>query len=383
MGLIFSAERALSPRDGSVAFVVVDENFEIHREASAYLASLRSLDRSHNTERVYAGRVALFLTYCSRARLDWRTVAIDDLARFVRSLVDEPMPIRRDRRSHEPRFRTAKTANAILTSVIEFLRFGVAQGWVQPAIAQRLSHRRSLIYRPAGYDFGEYDQFRWVKSRSIKLSQLESAPETLTDEQISAVREAMPRTRDRLLISLLTESGMRIGEALGLRRHDMHLLASSSSLGCQVTGPHVHVRRRINANGALAKSRYERSLPVTSQIAELYATYQHERACVPLADGSDFVFVNLYKPPVGEPLRYHNAKKLFERTSLIVGFAVRPHMLRHSAATRWLAAGTPRDVVQSLLGHASMTSVQVYIHPTDQEKRDAIEQVAARSRDSL
>ena len=48
---------------------------------------------------------------------------------------------------------------------------------------------------------------------------------------------------------------MRIGETLGLRREDLHLLHSSRSLGCAVPGPHLHVRRRMNQNGALAQSR--------------------------------------------------------------------------------------------------------------------------------
>lgn len=378
---MFSAERAISPSDGSASVVVIDENFEIHREASAYLAWLRSADRSPNTERVYAGRIALFLTYCASGRLDWRAVTADDLGRFLRMLVSEPIPPRRG--SHlrrEPRFRTAKTANAILTSVAEFLRFGVARGWVQPEIEQRLTHRQFMTHSPPGYDSGEREQFRTVRARSIKLSQNESPPVALTDDEIAAVLKATPRPRDQLLIAVLTESGIRIGEALGLRREDMHLLTSSASLGCRVAGPHIHVRRRINANGALAKSRFQRFIPVTSQVADLYAAYQHERARVPAADVSDFVFVNLYKPPVGAPLRYHNAKKLFERTSSLVGFPVRPHMFRHSAATRWLAAGTPRDVVQSLLGHVSPASMQIYIHPTDQAKRDAIERVAAQTR---
>ena len=116
----FSAERALSPIDGSSRFVVVDDYFTLHPEATEYLASLRFRDRSVNTERVYAGRLALFLTYCAASRLDWRRVTVDDLAGFQHWLVTEPL--HRHGRSCEPRFRSNKTANAILTSVCEFLR---------------------------------------------------------------------------------------------------------------------------------------------------------------------------------------------------------------------------------------------------------------------
>lgn len=74
-------------------------------------------------------------------------------------------------------------------------------------------------------------------------------------------------------------------------------------------------------------------------------------------------------------MTYNNAKKIFERAAANLGFNVRPHMLRHSAATRWLSNGAPRDVVQSLLGHVSPYSVEVYSHPTDEAKRQAIEHV--------
>ena len=166
---------------------------------------------------------------------------------------------------------------------------------------------------------------------------------------------------------------MRIGEALGLRREDMHLLASNNVLGCPVGGPHIHVRRRANANGSLAKSRFPRSIPVTADVVDLYADYQFERSEIAEGDSSDFVFVNLYKPPLGEPVRYHNAKKLFERLSVSMGFSLRPHMFRHSAATRWLESGTPRDVVQALLGHVSPVSMSVYVHPTNESMRAAVE----------
>lgn len=77
--------------------------------------------------------------------------------------------------------------------------------------------------------------------------------------------------RDKFLIQLLSQTGMRIGEALGLRRQDMHLLPDSRVLGCRHEGPHVHVRRRVNANGAFAKARQPRAIPVDEVTIELYA----------------------------------------------------------------------------------------------------------------
>jgi site-specific recombinase XerD len=55
-------------------------------------------------------------------------------------------------------------------------------------------------------------------------------------------------------------------------------------------------------------------------------------------------------------------------------------MLRHSTGTELAEAGAPIDVVQALLGHRSITSSRVYVHPSQRRLRDAVEAVEAVSR---
>jgi len=183
------------------------------------------------------------------------------------------------------------------------------------------------------------------------------------------------------MVRLLHDSGLRIGEALGLRREDMHLLPDSRSVGCAVVGPHVHVRRRANPNGALAKSRFPRTVPTSDAIVSAYADYRFERdEVLGPGDERDMVFVNLYHGPLGAAMSYRAAKGFFERLSKQCGFPIRPHMLRHTAATNWIRAGVPLDVVQRLLGHLSPSSTLVYLHAADADKRRAVEAVAKRKR---
>ena len=54
--------------------------------------------------------------------------------------------------------------------------------------------------------------------------------------------------------------------------------------------------------------------------------------------------------------------------------------MRHTAATNWVRAGVDLDVVQRLLGHASLASSTVYLHAADEDKRRAVEAVAAGAR---
>lgn len=373
----YRAERAVSARDESVSWVVVGVDYALHVEAVAFLAALRAMDRSPNTERVYAGRVALYLSYAADRGLDWSRPGLEDLARFLRWLVVEPLPSRGRTPRVDPRFRSRKAANAVMTTVCGFLRFGARHGWVAPEVVARLSEPKFLAFLPPGYSGGEDGQFRTVRAKTIKFVVADEGYEWLSAEQFEQLLPLTRNARDRFLVALIGLTGMRIGETLGLRREDMHLLSSSASLGCRVAGPHVHVRRRANANGALAKSRFPRSIPVTEQLVALYADYVHERDRVAEAAGCDMVFVNLFRAPLGRPLGYHNAKDMFDRLARRAGLVVRPHLLRHTAATRWVRAGVARDVVQTLLGHVSPSSMDPYVHAADHDKREAVERVAA------
>lgn len=372
------AERAVSPATGLIRWVVVDAgSFDLQPEAVAYLASLRARGCSPNTERVYAGRVALYLSYRRVRRLDCKAPGFLDLAGLQRWLVETPVRHRGDRVRHGlVRYRSRGTANAIMTVVGEFLRFGAVHGWVPAETTALLSQPKLLRFIPPGFDTGESDQRRYVEAAAFRFKVTEPGYEDLSGEQIRRMIAAAPSARDRFLIALLACTGLRIGEALGLHRGDMHLLASSRAVGCGVEGPHVHVRRRAdNPNRALAKSRHHRFVPVTADLVALYTDYQYERDRVNQAAESEMVFVNLFRPPLGRAMSYPNAKEMFDRLARTVGHACRPHMLRHSAATRWLRDGVDRDVVQRLLGHISPLSMEQYRHVDDAEARAAVEHI--------
>lgn len=214
--------------------------------------------------------------------------------------------------------------------------------------------------------------------RTLEFATTDPGIEYFTPEQVELMIRMARNARDRFLIMLMRATGMRIGETLGMRRADVHLLADSCDLGCHVSGPHVHVhRRRDNANNALAKSRKSRTIPVTAEVAGYYRDYQWEREADPEAADSDMVFVNLFRAPLGRAMGYPNAKQLFDRLAKWAQIVARPHMLRHTAATEWVRAGVPRDVVQDLLGHEWPGSLKPYLHTTDRERREAVERVAA------
>ncbi|MEZ7125455.1 tyrosine-type recombinase/integrase [Nonomuraea sp. AD125B] len=120
-----------------------------------------------------------------------------------------------------------------------------------------------------------------------------SSMRTSAQRVIGAARTA----RDRLLLSILLAGGLRIGEALGLRREDMHLLPDATHLGCAHRCAHLHVRpRQDNVNGARAKGGRSRVVPLVQDCVHRYRDHLAERDQIRGAAGSDFVFVNVTGP---------------------------------------------------------------------------------------
>lgn len=376
--MTFRGERARSGDDGPDRWVVVDDSWNLQVEACWFLGSLRAADRSPNTERVYAGRLALYLNWCTVSGADWGKPTFLQLHDFLLWLATSPYGTRRP--TGAVRVRSKSTANAVFTTVSEFLRFGATQGWVPPKVPAMITNQKYLRFVPAGFDVGEEGQFRRVQARTIKYREPGRSPQHLNNDQVKALLHNVCHDRDRFLVLLMVTTGLRVGEVLGLAREDTHFLARSEVLGCGQAGPHVHVRRRVNENGALAKSRYERTIPVTTDVVEAYADYQFERDALLAGPQSDSVFVNLFRPPLGQPMRYWTVKDMFDRLAGACGFEVRPHMLRHTAATRWIEAGVAPDVVQALLGHVAFTSTSVYLHASTERMRAAVEQTAAGGR---
>lgn len=108
-----------------------------------------------------------------------------------------------------------------------------------------------------------------------------------------------------------------------------------------------------------------------------YDRYTAERlACAP-ADSCDFVFVNLFHSPLGAPMTASAVRQGLRGLSRRAGIgrAIHPHMMRHSTGTEMTEAGVGIEVVQQLLGHASIASAQAYVHPSTARMRRAVEAV--------
>ncbi|MCK8468260.1 tyrosine-type recombinase/integrase [Microbacterium sp. KSW4-16] len=377
-GMRYRSIRITFPSTAQPCYAVVDgQAFEPHPEATAFITwMLNGRSSSINTLRAYSGRVALFLSWASRRGLDWHVISLTQLAWYKAWLEKTPVgaiePSPRLLESSSSRFRSGKTVNAHITALSEFLRFAAREGVVAERVAAQLSLKHGSGYER--YPSKSKKPYRKrSRSRLLVARETEKPLLTISDLEMEKIAARLTNARDYFLVRGLRSTGLRIGEQLGLRRSDMHLLPTSRHLGCPYEGAHIHVNRRTdNSNGALAKSVQGRFLPVDGEYVAMYRDYMVERSRTIRNDEQDLLFVNLFHAPIGGGLTYGAVRSLFERLSALTGIRVRPHMLRHSFATSLSDQGVRPDVVQALLGHADPDSLGSYVHPLASNMRDAV-----------
>jgi integrase/recombinase XerD len=380
----FWAQRTRSPVDGHEGWTVVDDGYVEHRRAGEYLRSIVDRGGSVGTSRTYAGRLALWLGWAAASNVDECGPSVEQLAAFARWL--ERTPSRKHRRGPSRRrageanvvtlqaARSPGTVDGIVAAVVELVRFGVARGWCSQEIAGQLSSRVELRFIPAGMDRGERADRPVVQRRAVRRRRAERAPATLRAGQVGALVDACTNVRDRFVVEALYATGLRVAELCGLHLADLHLLPSAIHLGCPVTGAHLHVvRREDNENGALAKSIWPRVLPLTSALVRCHNAYRFVRDAVPAAAESDYLLVNLWRPPLGRAVGPDAVEQMFVRLSAKVGFYARPHMLRHSFASEVALTSKDPALVKELLGHASVRSTDVYMHARWDDMRRAVD----------
>jgi len=216
-----------------------------------------------------------------------------------------------------------------------------ARQLARTTIARRVSSLRSF-YRFCGrHDLLDVPDLGWVRAPQPART----VPKSLSADDAKALLAAIfqrrgddwVKQRDFAVLMLLYGAGLRISEALGLRRDD-------APLGDWLT--------------ILGKGNKARDVPILPAAAEAVADYL---AVCPFDAGPDSP---LFVSRRGHRLGARAVQRLLEdlRTTLDLPPHVTPHALRHAFATHLLGNGGDLRAIQELLGHASLSTTQRYTH---------------------
>ena len=152
--------------------------------------------------------------------------------------------------------------------------------------------------------------------------------------------------RDRALLELLYASGLRVSELVSMNLEQVNL--------------------NTNEIRVWGKGSRERVVLIGSPAARALTTYISQGRPKLLGEKrNSALFVNRY----GGRLPARRIQKILEKYARIIDKRVHPHMLRHTFATHLLDGGADLRVVQELLGHAKLTSTQIYTHVTQSQAR--------------
>lgn len=347
-------QRVQIPGSTCVSWLVLGEDYLPIGPIQEFLTYLENIERSPYTIRSYAYHLRLYWQYVQEGMLEWTTIGLSELAEFV-AWLRHPSPNVIAFSQQEAK-RSEASINAILAAVCMFYDYHEHLGTTQD---QGFYREQVQPYRKYKSFLHHITKGKPIRTRLIKLKTPKRLPETLTPEQVGQLIAACHRLRDKFLLSLLYETGMRVGQLLGLRHEDIHSWDNIVKI----------VPRDNNSNGARAKTRESYLLPVPPSLMALYTSYLIEEFG---ETDSDFVFVNLWDGTIGQPMTYAAVIDLFRRISKTSGVNAHPHLLRHTHATLLLRNGMDIAYVQKRLGHANVqTTVNTYIHLTDDDLKRA------------
>ena len=285
-----------------------------------YLAYLRDVRRmSPNTVESYARDLAALAAFAEKRQLDPAALDRRELEAFVRGLMASGL---------SPR----STARAV-ACVRGFYKFLAVEQRRESSPADDLRAPRAWAALPKFLDLDEVDR-------------LLAQPDVATPRGL----------RDKALISVLYATGLRVSELISLKSTNLHL--REGYLTC------------------VGKGDKERLVPIGQEAADWVQKYLAEGRPKLVPKSSPWLFVNAR----GGPLSRVGFWKLLKEYGLKAGITrnISPHVLRHSFATHLLDRGADLRAIQMMLGHADLSTTQIYTHVLEARLRSVYDRFHPR-----
>ncbi|MFD2305564.1 site-specific tyrosine recombinase XerD [Enterococcus termitis] len=184
-------------------------------------------------------------------------------------------------------------------------------------------------------------------------------PSTLSVEEVTALIETPDTTkplgiRNRTILEVMYATGLRVSELVDLKIGDLHL-----SIGLLQT---------------IGKGDKERIIPLGDYAIQWIEKYLEEArpTLIKKNQNETHLFVNHHGKPLSRQGVWKNLKQIVQEAG--INKNITPHTLRHSFATHLLENGADLRIVQELLGHADISTTQIYTHITKQRMADVYKQ---------
>ena len=280
--------------------------------------------QAEHTQKTYAALLGKFIAWAAKQNLtDWKQVELKHLMSFLQHERERPL-------AGEPKESIKRLSSESvyleIAALRAFYRFAEDEKLLPQNIAENLSLPRRWKRLPKALSNGEITKLLAPESRET--------PENLCDQAV---------------LELAYASGLRLAELRDLRLEQLHLESGF-----------------INVIG---KGNKERVVPVGRKAVgalNRYIEVGRPKLITPKSPAN--VFLTKRGTPFASVTLWLRIKNRVLRTG--ISRNITPHMLRHSFATHLLEHGADLRVIQELLGHASISTTEVYTHVTGDRLRD-------------
>ena len=288
--------------------------------------------QAEHTQKTYAALLNRFMAWAGRQGLtDWKQVQLKHLMSFLqhereRAPEDEPKT--------SGRRLSSESVYLEIAALRAFYRFAENERLLPANVAEHLSLPRRWKRLPKALTNQEIDK--------LLVLEKPETPQTLCDQAI---------------LELAYASGLRLAELRNLRLEQLHLEAGF-----------------INVIG---KGNKERVVPVGRKAVDALQRYiESGRPKLVTVRSPASVFLTQRGTPFAHVTLWLRIKRRVQRAG--VSRNITPHMLRHSFATHLLEHGADLRVIQELLGHAAISTTEVYTHVTGNRLRQIHEKFHPR-----
>jgi integrase/recombinase XerD len=280
--------------------------------------------QAEHTQRTYAAMLKRFSTWAAEQGLnDWKSVELRHLMAFLQH--ERSRTLARESEQSSKRL-SGESVYLQIAALRAFYRFAESEKLLPANVAENLSLPRRWQRLPKSLTDAEIELFLKPEAPEI--------PQTLCDQAV---------------LELAYASGLRLAELKGLRLEQLHLEAGF-----------------INVIG---KGNKERVVPLGRKAIEAVQRYldlARPKLVTPRSPGT--VFLTKRGTPFAAVTMWLRIKQRVRRAGIARN--VTPHMLRHSFATHLLEHGADLRIIQELLGHANISTTEVYTHVAGSRLRE-------------
>ncbi|MDD4460267.1 MAG: tyrosine-type recombinase/integrase [Proteiniphilum sp.] len=351
--------------DGRIRYYLADDAGAPVPPVLKYLKFKDNAGYARNTLRMHCIHLKHFFTYLGEAGKDYEQVNIDDLAGFLAWLKNPDMLKKvvtlRFKPEHQP-----QTINAMIDTAVMFYDYLLRHEGME----NQLSEKMVKFVRAPGRNYRSFlhgiAENRMIKSHILKLPVPRMQIRTISKEDAVRLLDSCTNLRDYLLLYLLFETGMRIGEALSLWLEDFDMAGLAITL-CD--------RGEMENLAEIKTVSSPRRLDCTQELMDLLTGYicEHHTAEI----HTNHVFLKLKGGMAGKAMDYGDVDNLFRTLRKKTGIRVTPHMFRHTSLSLLYSAGWEPEMLKQRAGHKNIyTALDTYVHPSEEEVAEAFRKVS-------